>query len=170
MSTTHDKLSLSDPGFNLLKEIEECRLEPYDDQSGLPISEWTMGATIGVGHLISKAEWEAFKNGITTDQANDLFEKDLEPFVEDVRKYIQVGLQQQQFDALVMLAFNIGSGNFSSSSVVRLINNPTAQTAYRNLEEAWKAWNKSQGRVMKGLENRRACEWNVYSKGIYQKW
>ena len=170
MSISNDELSISEQGLALLEEIEQCRLEPYDDQTGHKINAWTEGATIGVGHLISKAEWNRYKAGITAAKAKDLFKKDLAPFIDAVRQNIKVVLQQQQFDALVMLVFNIGAGNFSTSSVVKLINDPSAKTHYENLEAAWKAWNKSQGKVMKGLENRRASEWSVYSKGIYQKW
>ncbi|MGR8929368.1 MAG: lysozyme [Gammaproteobacteria bacterium] len=169
MSTINNELSISDQGLKLLEEVEQCRLEPYDDQTGKKISAWTAGATIGVGHLISQAEWDHYRNGLSAEQARDLFKKDLAPFIEAVRKNINVGLQQQQFDALVMLVFNIGAGNFSTSSVVKLVNNPAAKTGYPNLEAAWKAWNKSQGKVMKGLDNRRACEWDVYSQGVYRK-
>jgi GH24 family phage-related lysozyme (muramidase) len=69
-----------------------------------------------------------------------------------------------------MLAFNIGKESFTGSSVLKLINTPTAITKYRDLEESWKAWNKSQGNVMKGLNNRRDCEWKIYSKSIYERW
>lgn len=167
-----DTLSLSDQGFSLLKEIEQLRLKPYDDQTAKEITSWTAGATIGYGHLIKKTEWEAYKNGITVASASTLFEQDLAPFVSAVRSNIKIKLEQQQFDALIMFAFNIGAGanGFAGSSVVKLVNDPKAQTNYKSLEAAWKAWNKSQGKVMKGLENRRACEWNVYSQGIYKKW
>jgi len=69
-----------------------------------------------------------------------------------------------------MLAFNIGAGSFARSSVVKLVNDPTANSTYKSLEAAWKSWNKSQGKVMKGLDNRRQCEWDVYSRGVYNRW
>ncbi len=167
-----NELSLSDRGLTLLKDIEQLRLQPYDDQTGKEIIAWTVGATIGYGHLIKRTEWDTYKDGITVSAASILFEQDLSPFVNAVRSNIKVKLKPQQFDALVMLAFNIGAGasGFSGSSVVKLVNDPEVETNYKNLEAAWKAWSKSQGKVMKGLENRRACEWNVYSQGIYKKW
>ena len=79
-------------------------------------------------------------------------------------------LKEQQFDALVFLAYNIGVRGFSTSSVVKLINDEYAVTSYDTLENAWKAWNKSQGKVMRGLENRRAAEWDIYCSGIYERW
>ena len=59
---------------------------------------------------------------------------------------------------------------FSSSAVLKLVNDPTAKTAHKDLESAWKAWNKSQGIVNAGLVNRRNAEWNIYSENIYQRW
>lgn len=166
------ELSLGNQGLALLKDIEQLRLKPYDDQTAKEISAWTVGATIGYGHLIKNAEWNTYKDGITAAAASMLFEQDLSPFVAAVRSNIKVKLEQQQFDALVMFAFNIGAGanGFAGSSVVKLVNDPKAKTDYKDLEAAWKAWNKSQGAVMKGLQNRRDCEWDVYSKGIYKKW
>lgn len=162
--------SLSDKGKSLLEQIETLRLKPYDDQTGKEITAWIKGATIGYGHLILAAEWNTYKDGITSSDADKLFAKDLAPFAATVQSDIKVWLTQNQFDALVMLAYNIGATNFAGSAVVTLINNPKPTTGYADLETAWKVWRKSQGKVMKGLENRRQCEWNVYSQGIYKMW
>ena len=162
-------LSMSDKAMDLLREIEALHLMPYDDQTSKDITAWVAGATIGYGHLIAKAEWDTYKAGITKIEADALFKKDLDPFVTRVRNAITTKIAQQEFDALVILAFNIGP-TFSSSSVVKLVNDPKAVTTYASLEEAWKAWNKSQGKVMKGLDNRRQCEWDIYSKGVYKRW
>jgi lysozyme len=99
-----------------------------------------------------------------------LFKSDLAPFEKKVKSLIKVPLSQNQFDALVIVAFNIGESAFSSSSILKLVNDPSSKTPYSSLEKAWMAWNKSRGEVMKGLENRRKAEWNIYSKNIYQGW
>ena len=165
---------ISDKGMALLMTIESFRNKPYDDQTSAGISSWVKGATLGYGHLISQDEWNQFgalyQNGISEDEAKALFEKDLQPFVDDVNNKVTATLSQNHFDSLVLLVFNIGLGNFASSSVLKLINNPAAQTRYPDLETAWKAWNKSQGKVMQGLINRRAAEWNIYSKSVYAHW
>jgi len=161
---------LSAQATTLLKGIEKLALKPYDDQTGKEIAQWCKGATIGYGHLISSSEWETYKNGITTEQADTLFNADVGPTVRLVNRVIKAQLTQQKFDALVILAFNIGEGGFSNSSVVKMINEPSTLTAYSTLEAAWKAWNKSQGNVMKGLDNRRQAEWNIYNSGIYKAW
>lgn len=162
--------TLSDKGINLLKSIEKLRTKPYDDQTSKEITSWVKGATIGYGHLITKSEWEKYKNGITESQALMLFKSDLAAFGKKVKYLVKVSLLQNQFDALVILAFNIGESGLASSSVLRLVNDPSSKTPYLSLEKAWMAWNKSGGKFMKGLENRRKAEWNIYSKNIYRKW
>ena len=164
------QFSVSDQGMTLLKKVEKLQLKPYDDQTSMAITKWVKGATIGYGHLIIKTEWDTYKSGITELDASKLFSHDLAPFVNTVQSAVKAKLRQNEFDALVMLVFNIGAANFEPSSVVKLINDPAAHTNYSSLESAWKAWNKSQGKVMKGLDNRRQCEWDVYSKGIYKGW
>ena len=165
---------MSDKGMELLMSIEAFRGIPYDDQNGNNISDWVKDATIGYGHLISQDEWNqsdnSYINGITKEQTIVLFTKDLAPFVDGVNAKVTTAISQNQFDALVILAFNIGLGSFGSSSALKLVNDSSAQTNYPNLEAAWKAWNKSQGKVMRGLENRRNAEWNIYAKDIYERW
>lgn len=161
---------LSTQASNLLKGIEALRLKPYDDQTGKEISKWVQGATIGYGHLITKDQWDTYKNGLTSEEADSLFDADIGPTLRLVNRLVKTQLNQQQFDALVILAFNIGEPNFTSSSVVKMINEPTKPTSYATLEAAWKAWNKSQGKVSKGLENRRQAEWDIYSSGVYKRW
>ncbi len=162
--------SVSSKALDLLKSIEELAEQPYDDQTGKDITSWVKGATIGYGHLIAKGDWSKYKNGITKAQAETLFKNDLAPFVSKVKSVITARVTQNEFDAMVILIFNIGKSAFASSSVAKLVNNPGAVTAYANLEKAWMAWNKSQGKYSKGLVNRRKAEWKIYTKGIYAKW
>ena len=164
------ELAISPDGIALLEQVEELHLQPYDDQTADDITVWVKGATIGYGHLIAKDEWTTFEKGITEVEADALFAKDLAPFVEAVSSNIRVGVQQYEFDALVIFAFNIGKAGFAKSSVVKLINDPPAEDALTHLEVAWKAWNKAQGKVMKGLVNRRRCEWQIYTEARYERW
>jgi len=160
----------SDNGIDLLKSIEKLSTTPYDDQTGKDITAWVEGATIGYGHLISSAEWPKYKDGITREQAISLFNEDLSPYVNTVKTKVTASILQNEFDAMVILAFNIGQRAFTHSSVLKMVNNPNLKTTYKNLEDAWKAWNKSQGIINNGLINRRQAEWDIYSKGIYKQW
>lgn len=166
----NDHHSLSAKGTWLLQSTEECRLDPYDDQTGHRITAWCKGASIGYGHLIPIDDWPLFKNGIGPGQALDLFNADLQPFEDAIREAIIVSLSVRQFDALVLLVFNIGAPAFKGSSVVKLINDARAVTPYASLEKAWKAYKRSQGKINDGLINRRACEWKIWTAGIYERW
>ena len=166
-------MKMSIAGIDLLKAVERYRSHPYDDQNGEDIEVWVPGATVGYGHLISEDDWPDFcGREISPLEANHLFAEDLSPFEFCVMGAIEDSFQlsDNKFDALVMLAFNIGQGGFRSSSVVKLVNDEHAVTNYDNLEQAWMAWNKSQGKVMRGLVNRRGAEWQMYSDGIYERW
>lgn len=161
-------MKTSEKAKDIMKNMESLALKPYDDQKAgtTPISSYVKGATIGYGHLISEADFSKYKNGITKEQADALFDSDILPFEIAVERTITKVLKQHEFDALVMLAFNIGVGAFSTSSVAKIVNN--VKTSYSSLQSAWSAWNKSQGKVMKGLVKRRELEYNLYSTGIYK--
>jgi len=163
-------MSLGPKGISLLKSIEGLALVPYDDQTGKDITAWVKGATIGYGHLIAKSNWAKYQNGLTEAAALTLLKADLSPFVNTIKNKVKVGVTQNEFDAMVIFAFNIGQTGFSTSSVLKMVNDPMAKTAYSSLENAWKAWDKSQGKVSRGLKNRRQAEWNIYNKGVYAKW
>src|SRR5690606_250457 len=121
-------------------------------------------------HLIAATEWDTYRDGIDQATADALFASDLAPFEELVREVIRVRLQQYQYDALVIFAYNIGPSGFRGSSVAKLINDPQAATPYATLEAAWMAWTKSQGKVMQGLVNRRSAEWGIYTSASYAHW
>lgn len=166
----NDHLLLSPRGLQLLKDIEQFRARPYDDQTGKTITAWMPSATIGYGQLISRKDWHRFKNGITEPDALMLLTGALVSRERAVHRAILVPLQQHQFDALVLLVYNIGNGAFHRSSVVKMINDPRRATRYPTVETAWKAWNRSAGQVNQGLINRRACEWRIWKDGLYERW
>ena len=160
----------SETGSELLEKVESLALEPYDDQTGKPTGSWVPGATIGYGHLITQNEWSTYKDGFRQVDAESLLAHDLAPCVAAVRNAITAPVSQNEFDAMVMLTFNIGVSAFTTSAVSKLVNNPNAASPYPDLEAAWKAWDRSQGKEMAGLVSRRRMEWNVYANGIYQSW
>ncbi len=168
-------MKMSDDGINWLKSKEDKVLDKngnhviYNDRNkqavpdGAPLPP---GATIGYGHLVKPGE--DFQGGITETAAIDLLRSDIAVAERAVRDNITVPLTQNQYDALVSLAYNIGSGAFASSTVVQYINNPEFKSSrYPTLEAAWRAWNRTQGAVSNGLINRRNYEWNMYNGGIY---
>jgi lysozyme len=120
----------------------------YLDEAHLP--------TIGIGHLIRPGEHFP-SNGITHEQALQLLAQDLAP-AESAVNAVGVALMQNQFDACVSLAFNIGAGGFASSTVcARLKAGDFAGAA-----DAFLMWDKIsvEGRLVpsKGLLARRNAE------------
>lgn len=164
-------LRVSEKGIQFIKSYEGLRLKPYDDKTGKTLTEWTPRATIGYGHLISKEDWKLFDKGISKGEAEKLFASDLKTKGENVvRRYVRASLSQQQYDALVALVFNVGETNFSGSTLLRRINDPKYNSdVYEDLEAAWKAFRISRGKVNQGLINRRADEWELYSRGDYRR-
>ena len=163
-------MNISDNGINLLKKLEGCvkigdKHVIYDDQSGRPVKpneSLPRGATIGYGHLIKQGE--DFTNGISETKATELLRADIATAERAVQQSISANLSQNQYDALVIFAYNIGIKNFTESTVVKYVNNPNFHSVrYPTLESAWKAWNKSCGRVMPGLSNRRNQEWDLFT-------
>lgn len=163
-------MKISNNGINMLKRVEGCVKRGnnhiiYDDKTGRSVNTndpLPIGATIGYGHLIKSGE--DFRNGITEGVATELLRSDIAVAERAVQDNIKVSLSQNQFDALVCLAYNIGTKNFANSTVVKYINNPNFHSSkYPDLESAWKAWNRLRGKISNGLIKRRQYEWDMYS-------
>ena len=162
-------MKFSNNGIELLKQLEGCVKKGdkhivYDDKTGRPVdggAPLPRGATIGYGHLIKLGE--NFSGGITERVATELLRADIAAAQRAVQNNITVPLMQNQYDALVIFAYNIGANNFANSTVVKYINDQKFKSpVYPDLKSAWLAWNKSCGRVMPGLTRRRTQEWNLF--------
>ena len=155
-------MQMSQHGLELLEQWEGFELKVYNDSAGLP--------TIGVGHLLTKSELSsgkinikgvavAYGNGLTNQQVTDLLAQDVNPAEQSVNKGVKVSLNQDQFDALVSFTFNVGGGAFSSSTLLKVLN----QGQYDQVPTQLLRWTKSGGRTVQGLVNRRENEiklWN----------
>jgi lysozyme len=158
----------SDKGLKLIKAAESCHLSAYPDPAsplgkactklGLPMSQYTKvprwqllkanPVTIGWGHT-----GPSVKLGDKIDQktADSLLRMDL--------KYAETALwgltlNQNQFDALVSLIYNIGFGNFSRSTLLKCLR----AGDYEGAADEFIKWNKAGGHVLNGLTNRRKAE------------
>jgi len=139
---------------------------PYSDQTSKPIQSFVKGATIGYGHLIqTKQEFAKYKCGISEEAATELLKKNVQTAVAQVRKTNKANINQNQFDALILLCYNIGVGRFARSDVVKMINNPKYKSRqFKTTEAAWKAYVYSRGKRRLGLVRRRNAEWALYTK------
>ena len=109
---------------------EGSKNKAYKDSKGL----WT----IGVGHLIKADEPHLKDATLTDEQVEELLKSDLKWCSEAVESAVRVPLQQNQYDALYSLCFNIGETNFRKSTVVKRINENDIQGA----ADAILMWNK----------------------------
>ncbi len=140
-----DKLQhISADGLELMETWEEMALIQYEDGYGYQ--------TIGYGHRIAKGE--NFDGGISKEQAEEIFAADIQVAETAVRDAIQQDVQQNQFDALVSLAFNIGGANFAGSEVVRHVN----KRHFASAAQGFLQWVTAGGEKSRGLVRRRAQE------------
>ncbi|WP_253381141.1 lysozyme [unidentified bacterial endosymbiont] len=141
--------STGDKGVQLICQFEGLKLERYRDAVGL----WT----IGYGHLILTKEMEKLIK-ITTGEAKNLLRKDLRRTEQGVEKMVGVTVTQNQFDALVSLAFNVGTGNLKKSTLLKKLNAGDIQGAALQ----FKSWNKAGGKILPGLTRRREAEMKLF--------
>ena len=148
-----DEMHVSPSGVDLICNFEGLRLKAYDDGVGV----WT----IGFGTT-------KYPNGIrvkkgdtcTLDQAKAYMQNDLKSFEQTVNNTVKVPLNQNQFDALVSLAYNIGSTAFKNSTLVRQLN----EGNYKTAANQFKVWVNAGGKRMQGLVNRRVAERTLFLK------
>jgi len=140
----------NEAGKALIKSFESCRLHAYRDAVGI----WT----IGWGHTIGVRPGLV----ITQAQADRLFDLDIAEFEEGVVARLG-GAQttENQFSAMVSLAYNIGLGAFARSTVLR----EHKKGRYRLAGAAFMLWVKAGGKTLRGLVRRRNSERKLYATG-----
>ena len=135
-------------GLALIKEFEGLELKAYL----CPARVWTIGygstgAHVKPGMVITEAE------------AERLLRDDLERFERAVAKTCPESTDNQ-FAAMVSLAFNVGEAAFARSTLAKLHN----AKAYKGAADEFLKWNKAGGKVLAGLSRRRARERDLYRK------
>lgn len=103
-------------GLHQLMQREGVKLRAYKDSRGIN--------TIGCGHTgrMSPPMVDVSMT-ITKLQCQQYLASDLAPVERTINSVIKKPMTQNQFDAMVSLAFNIGNGGFTGSSVVHHFNN-----------------------------------------------
>lgn len=150
-------MSPSNAVAHFIQQWEKCILTPYKDQAGL----WT----IGWGHLLPKGYVP--KGLFTQEDADELFLLDLGGIGKDVEECIRTQVTQNQYDALVSLAFNIGTEKLARSTVVNLVN----QEKFLDAAEWFAPWNMvtvdGKRVISRGLTKRREAERRIFVEADY---
>jgi len=135
-----------------MHDFEGCRLEAYLCPASVP--------TIGYGSTYYE-DGRPVKLGdaITQERADQLFEAIAEDFAKRVRSLLKVGLNENQFSALVSFTYNVGVANLKKSTLLKKVNiNPSDTT----ITDEFLKWNKAGGKVLAGLTRRREQEAKLY--------
>jgi lysozyme len=140
----------SDYGKDILKAREALRLKAYLDGGGVP--------TIGWGHT------KGVKLGdvITIETAKEYLDTDLYDVELAINRLVYVDINQNQYDALVCLVFNVGISAFSKSTLLRKLN----QGDMVGAADQFDAWVFDNGKRVHGLELRRKIEKTLFLKGM----
>jgi lysozyme len=146
-------MKLDNKGYELIKGFEGLSLKPYLCSAGVP--------TIGYGNTF-------YTNGIkvkmsdapiTQEKANEMLKVIADSFALKVSKIVPNNLTQNQFNALVSFAFNLGVQALTNSTLLRLVKiNPNDA----NIAKQFLRWNIAGGKVVDGLTKRRIKESALY--------
>lgn len=136
------------PARKIVAEFEGCELRPYLCPAGIP--------TQGYGRTGPNIKIDG--PAITQEQADQWLAEDLQRFADGIYRLIPASayLGANQQAALISWAFNIGLGAVETSTLRKRIN--AGEAAFLVVREELPRWNKSNGKVLTGLERRRAAE------------
>jgi GH24 family phage-related lysozyme (muramidase) len=133
------------------KDLGDGRVQSYPDPAtgGAP---WTIGWGTTGPDVTRGTVW-------AKEKAQERFVEHIGQFVAGVTRALDgAPTTQNQFDAMVSLAYNVGLGNFGSSTLLK----KHKAKDYIGAQAQFAVWNKAAGRVMKGLTDRRADEAKLY--------
>ena len=141
-------MKLNETGHRALELREGLRLKPYLDTQGVPTI--AMGNTFYLdGKKVTMKD-----NALTLIEAKTLARSVADIFANKVDYLVTSNINQNQFNALVSLAYNIGIHGFRKSTVLKLVdNNPNDP----KIKEAIMMWTKNPEFI-----GRRKSEVNQY--------
>jgi lysozyme len=142
-------------GIEMIKFFEGFRSAPYKCPAGIP--------TIGYGATFypDGKKVTMTDKAITEQEGTALLQNMLVSFEKYVDSYCVDTITQNQFDALVSFAYNLGPANLKSSTLLKKVNaNPEDETIHLEFMK----WVKAGGKTLKGLVRRREAESQLYFK------
>ena len=146
---------ITNQGKQLIKDFEGFRKQIYHCLNGLP--------TIGYGHVLLRGESKWYSHGISIEEAEKLLRQDIKIVENCIGKVLKVPVNENQFDALVSLVFNIGCTAFKNSTMLRKLNNLDYDGAAREFSR----WVHVNGVVSRGLVRRRQAEVDLFCRAVH---
>jgi len=146
-------MKIGQKGLDLIKKKEGMALTPYICPAGIP--------TIGYGNTYypDGRKVTMNDNAITEQDAENLLKHVLENYENGVNRYVQKPINQNQFDALVSFAYNLGLGALKESTLLKKVNSDPNDV---DIAFQFSRWNKADGRALAGLTLRRKEEADLY--------
>jgi lysozyme len=144
---------VSKTGLELIKKYEGFRANPYKCPAGVP--------TIGYGatYYPDGKRVKMTDAPVTEKQATEMLKTMLVGFEKAVDTYCIDTINQNQFDALVSFAYNVGTNALKNSTLLKKLNvNANDPT----IKDEFKKWVKAGGKTLKGLVTRRNEEADLY--------
>lgn len=147
-------MKVSVQGICSILTHESIILSAYDDGGGV--------LTIGAGHTaMAGPPTPTGGMKISLEESFNIFRQDLRKYEGEVFQAINVSLSQNQFDALVSWHFN--TGRINNSTLTTKLNDGD----YAGAAKEFSNWNKSNGKVLRGLVNRRKRETAIFGSADY---
>lgn len=143
-------MKISQRGIDVIKKFEGFRDKAYQDIVGI----WTIGFGFTKG----------VKQGDTTTLAESItrLRSELKDYEDVINEVCTVVPNQNEFDAMCSLAWNIGVGGIRKSSVIKAHNRGDKDAA----AAAFLLWNKAGGKQVRALTTRRRAEANLYLEPV----
>jgi lysozyme len=147
-------MRISKEGLYLIKRLEGFRNHPYLDSANVP--------TIGYGFTFypNGERVKMSDKPITRVEAEEILFEVVKTFADAVEDAVETELTQNQFDALVSFAYNVGVYAFRDSTLLKRINE---DPKHPDIEYQFSRWNKADGKVLNGLVRRRKSEYYLYN-------
>ena len=143
-------MNISQKGIDFIKKYEGLELKPYK----CPAGKWT----IGYGHVTTPEKYSV----ITKEIAEQLLLEDIKIAENVIKSSVCVYLNQQQFDALVSLVYNVGNKAFLKSKGLDFLNKKDFKNTVIEFFSKEKGFVNIKGKQNQGLINRRQDEWNLF--------
>jgi lysozyme len=144
---------ISQKGLNLIKKFEGVKLKPYLCPAGIPT------ISIGCTYYEDGTKVRMTDAPISEARATDIFLNVIKHYEKDVDSYCRDDINQNQFDALCVLCYNIGGPTLKKSTLLKKVNiNPNDPS----IANEFAKYKYSAGKISKGLINRRLSESQLY--------